>query len=50
MHMWGENMQHVWHCLVSLSFGYLGLIAVVRIAQELNALVLPFRKAEDRLS
>jgi hypothetical protein len=41
-------MQHVWHCLVNLSFGYLGLLAVVRIAQELNALILPFRKAEDR--
>jgi hypothetical protein len=43
-------MQHVWHCLVSLSFGYLGLLAVARIVQELNALVLPYFKAEDRLS
>jgi hypothetical protein len=42
-------MQHVWHCLVNLSFGYLGLIAVARIAQELNALVVPFRKAENRI-
>jgi hypothetical protein len=42
-------MQHMWHCLVNLSFGYLGLIAVARIAQELNALVLPYRKAEDHI-
>jgi hypothetical protein len=42
-------MRHAWHCLVNLSFGYLALIAVVRIAQELNALVLPYRKAEDRI-
>jgi hypothetical protein len=42
-------MQHVWHCLVDLSFGYLGLIAIARIAQELNALVVPLRKAENRI-
>jgi hypothetical protein len=41
-------MRLAWHYLVDSSFGYLGLIAVMRIAQELNALVLPFRKAEDR--
>jgi hypothetical protein len=42
-------MQHVWNCLVNLSFGYLALLAVARIAQELNALVLPYRKVEDRI-
>jgi hypothetical protein len=41
-------MRLAWHYLVDLSFGYLGLIAVMRIAQELSALVFPFRKAEDR--
>jgi hypothetical protein len=39
-------MRLAWHYLVDFSFGYLGLIAVMRIAQELNALVLPFRKAD----
>jgi hypothetical protein len=42
-------MQHLWHCLVDLSFGYLGLLAIARIAQELNALVVPFIKAENRI-
>jgi hypothetical protein len=42
-------MRLAWHYLVDFSFGYLGLIAVMRIAQELNVLVLPFRKAEDRV-
>ena len=39
-------MQLVWHCLINISFGYLGLIALTRIAQELNAVVLPVRKRE----
>jgi hypothetical protein len=42
-------MQHLWHCLVDLSFGYLGLLAIARIAQELNALVVPLIKAENRI-
>jgi hypothetical protein len=29
-------MQLLWHCLVNVSFGYLMLIATVRIAQELR--------------
>jgi hypothetical protein len=42
-------MQHLWHCLVDLSFAYLGLLAIARITQELNALVVPLRKAENRI-
>jgi hypothetical protein len=29
-------MQLLWHCLVNVSFGYLMLISVVRIVQELK--------------
>ena len=39
-------MQVAWHWLVNISFGYLALIATVRIAQELNALVFSCRKPE----
>jgi hypothetical protein len=31
-------MQLVWHCLVNASFGYLMLIAAVRIVQEVIVL------------
>ncbi|HTZ58569.1 MAG TPA: hypothetical protein VMB49_10750 [Acidobacteriaceae bacterium] len=31
-------MQLLWHCLVNASFGYLMLIAVVRIVQEVVVL------------
>lgn len=42
-------MQQVWHCLVNVSFGYLALIASVRIIQETSALIrLSFSKAESR--
>jgi hypothetical protein len=34
----------MWHCLVNASFGYLGLLAIARIVQELNALFLPWVK------
>ena len=34
----GESMQLLWHCLVNASFGYLMLIAAMRIVQELIAL------------
>jgi hypothetical protein len=43
-----ETMQQMWHCLVNISFGYLGLIAVARISQELSSL-LPYRKPEKVL-
>ncbi len=33
--MQGESMQLLWHSVVNVSFGYLMLIATVRIAQEL---------------
>jgi hypothetical protein len=46
----GESMQLAWHYLVNLSFGYLILLATVRLAQELSGLVLPYRKPENRLS
>jgi hypothetical protein len=31
-------MQLLWHCLVNMSFGYLMLIATMRIVQELMVL------------
>jgi hypothetical protein len=31
-------MQLLWHCLVNVSFGYLMLIATVRIVQEVKVL------------
>jgi hypothetical protein len=31
-------MQLLWHCLVNMSFGYLILLAAVRIVQELMVL------------
>jgi hypothetical protein len=31
----GESMQLLWHSLINMSFGYLMLIATMRIAQEL---------------
>jgi hypothetical protein len=31
-------MQLLWHCLVNMSFGYLMLIATVRIIQEVMVL------------
>jgi hypothetical protein len=31
-------MQLLWHCLVNMSFGYLMLIATMRIVQELMTL------------
>jgi hypothetical protein len=31
-------MQLLWHCLVNVSFGYLMLIATVRIVQEVMVL------------
>jgi hypothetical protein len=34
-------MQLLWHCLVNMSFGYLMLIAPVRIVQELLVLASP---------
>jgi hypothetical protein len=34
----GESMQLLWHCLVNMSFGYLMLIATMRIVQELMTL------------
>ena len=34
----GESMQLLWHCLVNMSFGYLTLIAAVRIVQEVMVL------------
>jgi hypothetical protein len=40
-------MQLVWNCLVNVSFGYLGLIAIMRITQELNALRVPNRRREE---
>jgi hypothetical protein len=39
-------MQQLWHCMVNVSFGYLALIATVRILQETNALVRLYRKRE----
>jgi hypothetical protein len=36
--MVGEDMQLLWHCVVNMSFGYLTLIATVRIVQELMVL------------
>jgi hypothetical protein len=32
-------MQLLWHCLVNVSFGYLALIALARITQELTTCV-----------
>jgi hypothetical protein len=31
-------MQLLWHCVVNMSFGYLMLIAAVRIVQEVMVL------------
>ena len=31
-------MQLLWHCLVNMSFGYLMMIATMRIVQELMVL------------
>ena len=31
-------MQLLWHCLVNMSFGYLMLIAAMRIVQEMMTL------------
>lgn len=45
----GDEMQQLWHCLVNVSFGYLALIATVRIVQETNALARLYRKAENRI-
>jgi hypothetical protein len=36
--MVGESMQLLWHSLVNMSFGYLMLIATVRIVQEMMVL------------
>jgi hypothetical protein len=36
--MVGESMQLLGHCLVNMSFGYLMLIAAVRIVQEVMTL------------
>jgi hypothetical protein len=36
--MVGESMQLLGHCLVNMSFGYLMLIAAVRIVQEVTTL------------
>jgi len=39
-------MALMWHILLNLSFGYLGLIAVTRIVQEVNAVVFPVRRSQ----
>jgi hypothetical protein len=39
-------MTLMWHILLNLSFGYLGLIAVTRIVQEVNAVVCPVRRSQ----
>jgi hypothetical protein len=36
----------MWQILLNLSFGYLGLLAVTRIVQEVNALVFPVRERQ----
>ena len=38
-------MQLLWHCLVNLSFGYLTLLAAVRIVQELMVLASSMSKS-----
>ena len=45
-----QSMQLAWHYLVNSSFAYLGLLATVRLAQELSAMVPTVGKAEKRLS
>ena len=42
----GESMTLMWHILLDMSFGYLGLIAVTRIVQEVNAVVFPVRSSQ----
>ena len=38
-------MQLLWHCLVNMSFGYLTLLAAVRIVQELMVLASSMSKS-----
>ena len=38
-------MQLLWHCIVNLSFGYLILLAAVRIVQELMVLASSMSKS-----
>jgi hypothetical protein len=42
----GESMTLMWHILLDLSFGYLSLLAVTRIVQEVNTLVFPVRRSQ----
>jgi hypothetical protein len=42
-------MQLIWDCLVNLSFGYLALLSLTRIAQQVSALVVPYLRPESRL-
>ena len=38
-------MQLLWHCLVNMSFGYLTLLAAMRIVQELMVLASSMSKS-----
>jgi hypothetical protein len=40
-------MHQMWNCLVTVSFGYLALLSILRIAQELNTLIPASRKPEN---
>lgn len=50
MEMGEGSMQLIWHCLVNLSFGYLVLLSLTRVAQQVSALVVPYRRPESHLS
>jgi hypothetical protein len=42
----GESMTLLWQILLDMSFGYLGLIAVTRVVQEVNAVVFPVPRSQ----
>ena len=45
----GDSVTLMLHILLNLSFGYLGLIAITRIVQEVNAVVFPVRRSQKSL-